>query len=85
MLMAFAPPAASVPPMTVATISQTEGQPAFGDDHRRDRRDEEQLDDARLRQRDERPDPRAGGDPTFAVTQTRRRAATEREGGWRGP
>ena len=56
MLMALAPPAASVPPMTVATISQSDGRPACGHDHRRHRGDEQQLDDARLGERHVRPD-----------------------------
>ena len=50
MLMAFAPPAANVPPRTVATMSHTDGMPLVGHHHRRHGRDEQELDDAGLRQ-----------------------------------
>ena len=64
--MALALPAASVPPISVQTTSQPQsrpvdaGHPARGEDHRRDRRDEQQLDDPRLRQRDVGADRVAG-------------------------
>ena len=48
MLNAFAPPAASVPPTSVSAIRPSEGRCLDGDEHRRHRRHEQQLDDARL-------------------------------------
>ena len=60
MLMALAPPAASVPPSTVQAMSHSEGQALLGDDHRRHGGDEEQLDDPRLRERDVPHDPGTG-------------------------
>ena len=59
--MAFALPAASVPPISVQKTRPTQsasrpgsgaGHLARGEDHRRHRRDQQQLDDPRLRQRD---------------------------------
>ena len=51
--MAFAAPAASVPPTSVQKTSQSSGRhSARGQDHRRHGRDQQQLDDARLGQRD---------------------------------
>jgi hypothetical protein len=61
MLMALAPPAAKVPPMTVFTISQQRGHALLGDHHRGDRGDEEELDDARLGERDVAGDARTQG------------------------
>ena len=55
MLMALAPPAASVPPTSVATISHSGGRPALGHDHRGEGGDQEELDDARLGQGDIAP------------------------------
>ena len=54
-LNVLAPPAASVPPTEVATINQRPGMPVRGDDHRRNRRDEQQLDDPGLGERDVAP------------------------------
>ena len=52
MLIAFAPPAASVPPSTTAAISHGDGRPRAARHHGGDRRDEQQLDDPRLREGD---------------------------------
>ena len=52
LLIAFAPPAASVPPITTAAISQSDGIPRCAEHHRRHGGDQQQLDDPRLGQRD---------------------------------
>ena len=51
MLMAFAPPAARVPPTSVATTRPNEGRPPGRHDHGRDGRDQQQLDDPGLGER----------------------------------
>ena len=50
------PPAASVPPNTVANISHTDGRPGFGHHHRGHRGDQQELDDPRLGEGDVRTD-----------------------------
>ena len=67
MLMALAPPAASAPPARVATISQIEGRPLGRHDHRRHRRDQQQLDDPRLGQRHIGTEARTSGKPDGLV------------------
>ena len=59
MLMALAPPAASVPPTSVTSIERERRPAALGEHHRRDRRDQQQLDDPRLGQGDVGADDRA--------------------------
>ena len=60
MLMALAPPAASVPPSTVADHQPQRRQAPLGHDHRRHRRDQQQLDDPRLGEGDVGADLRRG-------------------------
>ena len=55
-LRTFAEPAAAAPPTSVASTSHEAGNAAGRQDHRRHGGDEQQLDDARLGQRDVRPD-----------------------------
>ena len=74
MLIAFAPPAASVPPTMTAATSHSDGSAACGEDHGRDRRHQQQLDDARLRQRDVG----AGGVDRSGLRRSRRRGRAAR-------
>ena len=63
MLMALAPPAASVPADHGAGHEPERRQAPLGHDHRGHRGDEQQLDDPRLRERDVGPDPGAERQP----------------------